>query len=169
MKFLLLVLTLFFYCNAFLHSPGWYSRGLKESNRVAPDALTLCPSLPEASMTADELASELQSILKQADSQVKAALLEDKSPGGAALSFVYGDQVVWSGGYGLKNMSGEHCTWNMVFSAGRHASSDFPQGQPEEISCFRYPDRPTFFQKRQITNSMEITNSMGKKKGSNVM
>ena len=22
-------------------------------------------------------------------------------------------------------------------------------GQPEEISCFRYPDRPTFFQKRQ--------------------
>ena len=23
------------------------------------------------------------------------------------------------------------------------------QGQPEEISCFRYPDRPTFFQKRQ--------------------
>ena len=69
--------------------------------------LQLCPSLPQASLSADQLTTKVQDSLKQLDQAVKTALLDDKSPGGAVLSLVYKDSVVWTGGYGLKNMSGE--------------------------------------------------------------
>lgn len=86
--------------NPYFHSPP--------PPNPASSGFTLCPSLPEASLSADQLLSKLQGDLGQADGQIEAALQEDKSPGGAVLSFVYGGEVLWSKGYGLKNMSGSY-------------------------------------------------------------
>ena len=86
-----------------------YSRELWKLD--SSDDLSLCPSLPEASLSADQLLAKLQDSLKQVDEQIKATLEEDKSPGGAVVTVVYGDGVIWSKGYGLKNMSGERDDW----------------------------------------------------------
>ena len=88
-----------------------YSRKRWESQHSAStgsssSAFSLCPSLPEAAVSAEKLLSRVEDLLLEADAQIKAALNADKSPGGVALSLIYSDQVLWKGGYGLKNMSG---------------------------------------------------------------
>jgi len=66
----------------------------------------LCPSLPQAYLPADQLASKMADYFKQADEQIKAALMAEGNPGGAVLSFVYKDSLLWTGGYGSKKMNG---------------------------------------------------------------
>lgn len=67
-----------------------------------------CVVLFEAKLNPDELINELKlaDFLKKVDGSIKSLLEEDGSPGGAVLSLVYRDRIVWTGGYGLKNMSG---------------------------------------------------------------
>ena len=45
---------------------------------------------------------------KQADEQIQSALMAQGNPGGAVLSFVYKDTLLWTGGYGSKNMNGRN-------------------------------------------------------------
>ena len=97
--------------------------------------LQLCPSLPQASLSADQLTTKVQDSLKQLDQAVKTALLDDKSPGGAVLSLVYKDSVVWTGGYGLKNMSGE----------SRPSFRNCPRGVGGKSQCHVYSLFRTLF------------------------
>ena len=66
-----------------------------------------CPSLPTASLEPKDLLTRLNQSWSDADLQVRAALKNDKSPGGAVLCVVYRGTVLWTAGYGLKNMSGK--------------------------------------------------------------
>ncbi len=67
----------------------------------------LCPSLPQADLTADQLSAKMADYFKQADEQVKTAMAAAGNPGGAVLSLVYMDKILWTGGYGSKNMNGK--------------------------------------------------------------
>ncbi len=89
-------------CNALFKGPSMFSR---TAGTPGPP-FKLCYSLPEADLTADQLSSQLTDNLKQADEQIKQILQEDGTPGGAVLSLVYRDTLLWTGGYGLKNMHG---------------------------------------------------------------
>ncbi len=65
----------------------------------------LCPSLPSASESAYVLQTKMAPTLIEADRNIQAAL--KGSPGGAVVTLVYSDQgILWTKGYGLKNMSG---------------------------------------------------------------
>ena len=66
-----------------------------------------CPTIPAATLDPTSLLSQLNSSLSDVDKAVAAALKEDNSPGGAVLTVVYKNSVIWSKGYGLKNMSGK--------------------------------------------------------------
>jgi len=65
-----------------------------------------CPTIPTATLDPVALLGQLNSSLSDLDKAVSAALEEDNSPGGAVLTVVYKDSVIWSKGYGVKNMSG---------------------------------------------------------------
>lgn len=119
-----------------LFSSPHYSRELwRNPNSAASNGLPLCPSLPVASLSADQLLAKLQESLKQVDQEIQAALQEDKSPGGAVVSVVYGDGVIWSKGYGLKNMSGEWEQGIMHLSFA-HATP-LPSGDPRWAGLHR--------------------------------
>ena len=65
-----------------------------------------CPRLPDASLAPEHLLASLSQSWIDTDKQVRAVLEDDKSPGGAVLSVVYKGAVLWTAGYGFKNMSG---------------------------------------------------------------
>ena len=65
-----------------------------------------CSNVPSATLDPKTLLAKLNATLLDVDKAVAAALVQDKSPGGAVLSLLYKDTVLWSNGYGLRNMSG---------------------------------------------------------------
>ena len=52
----------------------------------------------------EDLKENINSVLEVLDEGIKEILGDDHTPGGAVVSFVYRDQVIWSAGYGLKDM-----------------------------------------------------------------
>ena len=107
MEMFIFVLLLPCLCNAIFCDPGGIRYRQRRGNSDTEDQISLCPSLPSATLSKDDLAIKLSSQISAADSDIKKTLEGDKSPGGAVVSIVYKDDIIWTGGYGLKNMSGE--------------------------------------------------------------
>ena len=98
-----LLLLLLSGSSALFRGPSIYR---KHNYGIPGPPFQLCPNLPQADLPADQLTSKLADHLKQADEQIKTAMMAAGNPGGAVLSLVYKDTVLWTGGYGLKNMNG---------------------------------------------------------------
>ena len=107
MEVFIFVLLLPSLCNALYYDPGGIRYRQRRGDSDPGDQISLCPSLPSATLSKDDLAIKLSSQISAADSDIKKALEGDKSPGGAVVSIVYKDNIIWTGGYGLKNMSGQ--------------------------------------------------------------
>ena len=90
-------------CTGFFKGPSIFS----PANAAQGPPFQLCPSLPEADLTADQLSSQLADDLKQADEQIMSAWAGDDAIGGAVLSLVYKDKLLWTGRYGVKDMNGK--------------------------------------------------------------
>ncbi len=71
------------------------------SNNLEPCA----PRVP-ATLAPATLLMKLNSSLSDLDKAIGSCLEKDNSPGGAVISVVYQDTILWSKGYGVKNMSG---------------------------------------------------------------
>ena len=87
-------------------SSGMLNSLSEKAHATAPGPPQLCPTHPLPSASASQLASLMAPALQEAEGKISAALKADNSPGGAVLSLVYGDDVIWSKGFGLVNMSG---------------------------------------------------------------
>lgn len=73
-------------------------------------AVPLCQSYPLPAATPSDLLAKLEPFLEEAAKNISAALKEDNSPGGAVVSVVYNDTVIWTTGSGLINDSGKKIT-----------------------------------------------------------
>ena len=69
--------------------------------------MDVCPSFPLPVANVSDVLSKLQPFLEEAAKNISAALKTDSSPGGAVVSVVYKDSVIWTQGYGLINDSGK--------------------------------------------------------------
>ena len=65
-----------------------------------------CPAHPLPVASPATLLAKMEPTLERAAANVTAALHKEMSPGGAVLSFVYRDTVLWTKGFGFINMSG---------------------------------------------------------------
>ena len=65
----------------------------------------LCPSYPYPAANASTMRTMLDPFLQDFAKNASEAL--KNSPGGAVVSIVYNDTVIWTQGFGLINMSGE--------------------------------------------------------------
>ena len=121
LKMIVLCLTLSFsLCHgAFLYPPGpltsllhaWEGSSLEVLAKSTSD--NLCTAPIEPSLSALEMKLFLGPVLGKLESTVKEALHNDSSPGGAVLSFVYRDKVIWTGVYGLKDMESKLASWQL--------------------------------------------------------
>lgn len=66
----------------------------------------LCPSYPYPVANASSLLAKMQPFLDQVGDKMSQAL--SSSPGGAVVSIVYNDTIIWTKGFGLINMSGRY-------------------------------------------------------------
>jgi len=85
---------------------GAFGVPLRPATTVRGDA-TLCPSYPLPTASASVLLVKLEPFLEEAVENISAVLQEDRSPGGAVVSIVYNDTVIWTKGFGLINDSGK--------------------------------------------------------------
>ena len=84
---------------------GAFGVPLPPTTTTRADA-TPCPSHPLPTASASVLLVKLEPFLEEVAENISAALEEDKSPGGAVVSIVYNDTVIWTKGFGLINDSG---------------------------------------------------------------
>lgn len=88
------------------------------SSSVLSSDMEPCPTVPHAAIDSMTLLTKLSTRLSDVDRAVAAALQADNSPGGAVLTFVYKDTILWSKGYGLRNMSGMRARLIELFPDG---------------------------------------------------
>ena len=74
---------------------------------LASDPDGECDTQPEPTITFEELKLLMVFLISKLDDGVKDILRNTSSPGGAVISIIYKDNVLWTGGYGLKDMKGK--------------------------------------------------------------
>ena len=75
---------------------------------MASTSQMLCPSYPYPVANASTVLHAMRSYLDDAGNNISTALRD--TPGGAVVSVVYRDTVIWTHEHGLIDMSGEACT-----------------------------------------------------------
>ena len=73
-------------------------------SRTSQEGLTLCPGIPEPYARPEQLKEKLSIYLEQVSKEISE--LVEKDVGGTVVNIVYRDAVIWSGGFGVRNMSG---------------------------------------------------------------
>lgn len=76
----------------------------KFSSRASQGDLDLCPGHPEPYARPEQLKERLSIYLEQVSKQITE--LVENDVGGTVVNIVYRDAVIWSGGFGVRNMSG---------------------------------------------------------------
>ncbi len=66
-----------------------------------------CQSHPKPTVKTDDVLQAMQGSFIEAEKDIEAALSKEKAPGGAAVSFVYKNAMIWNKGFGLIDMKSE--------------------------------------------------------------
>lgn len=108
------VLTILFYLAACTESDLhlWQRSSKPHFHKLG--AMPLCHSFPLPAATPSDLLAKLEPFLEEAAENISAALKEDNSPGGAVVSVVYNDTMIWTKGSGLINDSGKKITISLL-------------------------------------------------------
>ena len=89
-----------------------------ETPQATESPFDFCTAPFSPSLSTEDMEKYLQSVMPDVDSAVKEALSSDSAPGGAVLSLVYADKLVWSNGHGLKDNKGNLGLLNKVEASG---------------------------------------------------
>lgn len=79
--------------------------GNRERDKTPLASQVLCPSHPYPVMDPSTMQQILAPFLEEVGNNMSAQL--KTTPGGAVVSLVYRDKIIWSYGYGAINMSGK--------------------------------------------------------------
>ena len=134
------VFTILFYLAACTESNLHLWQRSSKSHFHKLGTIPLCHSFPLPAATPSDLLAKLEPFLEEAAKNISAALKEDNSPGGAVVSVVYNDTVIWTKGSGLINDSGKITISLLIWkndSSLLSISAEPSRGAPDGNTAFR--------------------------------